>query len=361
MNLYGSWFIEFWRSGWNVFDFIVDLSGVLTMAQVAALKQLKMLRAFRIFRLFKRIRSLNKIVTALLKAIPGVANAFVIMLIVMAIYAILAVEYFSEFGQGTPTADFACVEHEHCYLTSKQIGIPGQPNASTAILEVTALTTRDLPYGYEYYGSFFKALYTMFQVLTGESWSEAVARPLIFGKDGDSAPSWFSAVFFVSFILLTQIVLVNVVVAVLLDQFVTDPPKEEAAETTEPDATPPQAASGANGMAPAPAPAGAPEQHEGGDAERETNVELQLSTLQQSVDALKGELKGMADMKQMIDAALLKLGGGSAGAGDSHASPASGAIGGGASSRGAAAPSCAPAAAAKPPQSPGGKGEILTA
>ena len=82
LNLYGSWFFEFWKSGWNVFDFIVVLSGVLTMAQVAALKQLKMLRAFRIFRLFKRIRSLNKIVTALLKAIPGVANAFVIMLIV---------------------------------------------------------------------------------------------------------------------------------------------------------------------------------------------------------------------------------------------------------------------------------------
>lgn len=282
----------------------------------------------------------------------------------MAIYAILAVEYFSEFGQGTPTADFACVEHEHCYLTTKQVGIPGQPNASTAILEVTALTTRELPYGYEYYGSFFRALYTMFQVLTGESWSEAVARPLIFGRDGDSSPSWFSAIFFVSFILLTQIVLVNVVVAVLLDQFVTDPPKEEAPEPTEAEPTPRQAEAGVNGLAPAPAsaPAGAPEQQQGGDAEREKNVELQLSSLQQSVDALKGELKGMADMKQMIDAALLKLGGGSAGAGGSHASPASGAIGGGTSSRCAAAPSCAPAAAAKPPQSPGGgKGEILTA
>ena len=274
----------------------------------------------------------------------------------MAIYAILAVEYFSEFGQGTPTADFACVEHEHCYLTTKQVGIPGQPNASTAILEVTALTTRELPYGYEYYGSFFRALYTMFQVLTGESWSEAVARPLIFGRDGDSSPSWFSAIFFVSFILLTQIVLVNVVVAVLLDQYVTDPPKEEAPEPTEAEPTPRQAEAGVNGLAPAPAsaPAGAPEQQQGGDAEREKNVELQLSSLQQSVDALKGELKGMADMKQMIDAALLKLGGGSAGAGGSHASPASGAIGGGTSSRCAAAPSCAPAAAAKPPQSPGG-------
>ena len=43
------------------------------------LGQLKMMRAFRVFRLFKRIKSLNKVVMALIKAIPGVANAFVIM------------------------------------------------------------------------------------------------------------------------------------------------------------------------------------------------------------------------------------------------------------------------------------------
>ena len=30
----------------------------------------------------------------------------------------------------------------------------------------------------------FRSLYTLFQVLTGESWSEAVARPTMFGKGG---------------------------------------------------------------------------------------------------------------------------------------------------------------------------------
>ena len=36
-------------------------------------------------------------------------------------------------------------------------------------------------YGQEYWGNFMKSLYTLFQVLTGESWSEAVARPILFG------------------------------------------------------------------------------------------------------------------------------------------------------------------------------------
>ena len=61
------------------------------------------------------------------------------------------------------------------------------------------------------------------QVLTGESWAEAIARPLIFGYE----VAWFPAFFFVTFLLLMQIVLVNVVVAVLLDKFVADPSGDE--------------------------------------------------------------------------------------------------------------------------------------
>ena len=57
--------------------------------------------------------------------------------------------------------------------------------------------------------------------MTGESWSEAVARPLMFGLYKNA---FLVAIYFVSFILLMQIVLTNVVVAVLLDKFVADEP-----------------------------------------------------------------------------------------------------------------------------------------
>ena len=56
-------------------------------------------------------------------------------------------------------------------------------------------------------------------MLTGESWSEAIARPLIFEK---GAGGLFTGVYFVSFLIITQIVLINVVVAVLLDKMVSD-------------------------------------------------------------------------------------------------------------------------------------------
>merc|ERR1719217_462961 len=90
---------------------------------------------------------------------------------------------------------------------------------------VSSMTSRGYHYGQEYFGTL---LYTLFQVLTGESWSEAVVRPLLFGHD--ASLSWAVGLFFTLYILVTQVVLQNVVVAVLLDKFVTDsdPEHEEA-------------------------------------------------------------------------------------------------------------------------------------
>ena len=67
--------------------------------------------------------------------------------------------------------------------------------------------------------------------MTGESWSEAVARPTLLG---DSAV--LTGIFYVSFILITQIVMVNVVVAVLLEKMVEDPRDELDDEEDDADA-----------------------------------------------------------------------------------------------------------------------------
>merc|ERR1712232_700559 len=69
------------------------------------------------------------------------------------------------------------------------------------------------------YGNFMKALYTMFQVLTGESWSEAAARPALnyFYDTQDGLNILITYVFFYSFVLINSFTLLNVVVAVLMD------------------------------------------------------------------------------------------------------------------------------------------------
>lgn len=193
INMYAHRLSVFWSSGWNIFDVVVVTIGIVNMVNLplpSCLNMLRMIRAFRVFRLFKRVRSLKKIITALAHAVPGVMNAFLLLTIVMCIYAILAVELFINVGRG-------CHDEE----------------------PTLAPSFRGSCFGEEYFGSFSKSLYSFFQVLTGESWSEAIARPVLWWYT-DPWLSVGSAVFFVSFVLVTAFVLTNVVVAVLLDKMV---------------------------------------------------------------------------------------------------------------------------------------------
>ena len=83
--------LRFWISGWNLFDLVVVTIGVISMFHIKALQSivvLRTVRAFRVFRLFKRVESLHKIIVALGHALPGVANALVVLLLVMCIYAV---------------------------------------------------------------------------------------------------------------------------------------------------------------------------------------------------------------------------------------------------------------------------------
>ena len=190
---------EFYGSMWNVFDSIIVCVGLVLMSGMlyGPLSSLKLLRAFRVLRLGKRVKSLNKMMEALIGAIPGLISALALMLIFFCIYAIVAVELFRDFGE------------DGTYTTYNQNG---------GHTEVTSITPRGQFYGLEYYGTFARSMYTLFQVMTGESWSEAVARPLVFGYNQGNAT--LVSLYFVSFILLLQTVMINVFVAVLLDKFV---------------------------------------------------------------------------------------------------------------------------------------------
>lgn len=95
-----------------------------------------------------------------------------------------------------------------------------------------AETPRGFTYGYEYYGTFLRAMYTLFQATTGDGWAEVTGRPLTFGLYQNNGVT--VSLFFVSYILLTQLVLTNVVIAVLLDSFVTTPEEKERAESSIP-------------------------------------------------------------------------------------------------------------------------------
>jgi len=204
MNMYGSWMRRFWASGWNIFDFTVVTIGLVSMTDVdlGPLRMLRMMRAFRVFRLFKKIESLNKIITSLLHAVPGMFNAFLIVMIFMCIYAALAVDLFGDVGDGCQN----------------------KPPDGT-VHDIVSRTSRENCFGYEYYGNFAKSFMTFFQVLTGDSWSEAVVRPIMLYYD-EPMKQLGAGIFFSSYILITAVVLINVVIAVLLDNMSLAPDGE---------------------------------------------------------------------------------------------------------------------------------------
>lgn len=231
VNAYSSWFYRFWRDAWNVFDFTVVIAATAdliiqvntTLDPSSGLRLLRMMRAFRVFRLFKRVKSLRKILISLVRALPGMLNALLILLLNMCIYAILGYQFFHDYPCGSPekggpqTCDIDDLIDDNSYPPSgRRICSKRHSPGYGVVTECRA----DTKFGHEYFGNFFKSMYTLFQVLTGESWSEVIGRALL-----EQSP--FSAIYFVSFILLNSVVMINVVVAVLLEKMVVNDDDDE--------------------------------------------------------------------------------------------------------------------------------------
>ena len=84
----------------------------------------------------------------------------------------------------------------------------------------------------EWFGSLGKSLYTLFQVMTLESWSMGIVRPVM-----EAYPNaWL---FFVPFILVSAFVMLNLFVAVIVDTMSnlhsTDPDTEHQPEAPQTD------------------------------------------------------------------------------------------------------------------------------
>lgn len=168
-NMYGNYLLRFWGSAWNVFDFVIVVISLLAMVleDVPGISVLRLFRAFRVFRLFKRIKSLRLIIVGVLASLPGVCHAFVVLTLIMSIWSIMGVNFFGD----DPDYD-------------------------------------------RYYGDFSKAMLSQFQIMTLDSWASEIARPIIFEK------STVYALFFISYIFINGIMMMNVVVAILLEKFV---------------------------------------------------------------------------------------------------------------------------------------------
>ena len=173
-------FAPFMKEWSNLFDACIVVTSIVSLLlsalqlDIPSLKMLRLIRVGRVIRLFKRFRELQKIISAVSAAVVPVCNAFFILLICTAIYATLGTHIF---GERSP----------------------------------------------EHFADFLTSLFTMFQVVSGDGWASTISRSLFHEGKTDHAVAFF----FVSFYFINTIVLLNVVVAVLLDEFITAVTREK--------------------------------------------------------------------------------------------------------------------------------------
>lgn len=152
--------LDFFKDSWNIFDSLIVLISI-TPSLGASFSVLRSLRILRTLRLLKNIPKLKIIIESLLHSIPSIGWIGVLLMIVFYIFAVIGNNLFGS----------------------------------------------DYP---EYFGSLMGSLFTLFQIMTLESWASGIARPII-----TSSP--LTAIYFVIFILIATYTTLNVFIAIVVN------------------------------------------------------------------------------------------------------------------------------------------------
>ena len=150
---------DFFKEGWNVFDFIV-----ITAAFAPGLRQnatlLRLVRLLRVVRLVSVLPELRVLIRGMLGALPPIGSMGVLALLFLYVYGMLG---WILFGDEIP----------------------------------------------ERWGNIGEAMLTLFTVFTLEGWNDIL-------YEAQQVHSW-SWIFFISFVLLASLLLINVLIAIIIN------------------------------------------------------------------------------------------------------------------------------------------------
>jgi voltage-gated sodium channel len=151
--------VSFFKDGWSLFDF--SIVAISLMPTSGGFEILRILRVLRLFRLVTVVPQMRKIVMALVNVIPGMISIAALITLLFYISAIMATQLF---GDTFPV----------------------------------------------WFGTLGESFYTLFQIMTLESWSMGIVRPIM-----EVHP--YAWVFFVPFIFIVTFIMVNLIIAIVVD------------------------------------------------------------------------------------------------------------------------------------------------
>ena len=164
--------LRFWRDPWCLFDFFVV--GIALVPSTGNLSVLRALRIIRALRLISTVESMRRVVGGLLHAIPGMGSIVALLGLIFYVFSVMATKLFA--------ADFP-----------------------------------------QWFGTIGESAYSLFQIMTLESWSMGIVRPVM-----ETHP-WAWA-FFVPFILVTSFTVLNLFIGIIVDAMQSQHEAEEKAE-----------------------------------------------------------------------------------------------------------------------------------
>ncbi|MEM8628022.1 MAG: ion transporter [Pseudomonadota bacterium] len=181
--------LQFFRSPWNVFDFLIV--AVAWLPSSGGLSILRALRILRAARLMSVVPQMRRVIGAIGHSLPGMVSVIGVLALVFYISSV---------------------------LTTKLFG--GHPD----------------PEMREWFGTIWASAYTLFQVMTLESWSMGIVRPTM-----EIFP--YAWVFFVPFIIVTSFAVLNLFIGIIVDAMQSAHAEEDLAKlNADPETKPASAA-----------------------------------------------------------------------------------------------------------------------
>lgn len=167
--------LSFFRDPWRIFDLLVV--GVALIPATGGLSVLRALRILRVLRLISIVPSLRRVVTGFITALPGMGSIMLLLGLVFYVFAVMATKLY---GEAFP----------------------------------------------DRFGDIALSLYTLFQVMTLEGWSDGVVRPVM-----EVYPTaWL---FFIPFIVATSFTVLNLFIGVIVSAMEEEHDAEVSAERND--------------------------------------------------------------------------------------------------------------------------------
>ena len=164
--------LAFFRDPWSLFDFAIVAIALVPAA--GAFSVLRALRILRVLRMVTLVPSLRRVVGALISALPGMGSIILLMALIFYVASVMATKLFA--------ASFP-----------------------------------------EWFGNIPASAYSLFQVMTLESWSMGIVRPVM-----EVYP--YAWLFFIPFILSTTFTMLNLFIGIVVNAMQSEHEEEAKAE-----------------------------------------------------------------------------------------------------------------------------------